>query len=169
MAAEIIFVTFAAWLEESFAVSVAVLGGAAFLIAAAELMGEGGTFAFTDRLGKRRAVLLGMVVSIVGYGALVLAQEQMAWGLGLIALAILGFEFTVVSGIPLASGLAPNSTGRYLAWMVFAVGVGRGVGAAVGPPLYRSFDLAGPAIGAVALNLVAFALVVTQIRETDVD
>ena len=165
MAAEIVFVTFAAWLEESFAVSVAVLGGAAFLIAAAELAGEGGTFAFTDRLGKRRAVLLGLLVSIVGYGALAFAREEMVWGLATIAVAVLGFEFTIVSGIPLASGLAPNATARYLAWMVFAVGVGRGVGAALGPSLFRSFDLTGPAVGAVIANIIALALIVSQLRD----
>lgn len=166
MAAEIIFVVFAAWLENSFSVSVAVLGGAAFLIAAAELVGEGGTFALTDRIGKRRAVIVGLVVSIVGYGALVPGATSMGLGLALVALAILGFEFTIVSSLPLASELVPEFRGRYLAWLVFALGIGRGIGAAVGPVLFSSFDLAGAAIAAMAANAIALIVVVTQLRET---
>lgn len=165
MAAEIIFVVFAAWLENSFAVSVAVLGGAAFLIAAAELAGEGGTFAFTDRIGKRRAVMVGLVVSMAGYGALSFASSNMAAGLALIGLAMFGFEFTIVSSFPLASELVPASRGRYLGWLVFALGVGRGIGAALGPALYSSFDLAGAAVAAMAANALALTVIATQLRD----
>lgn len=168
MASEIIFVVFGAWMENSFAVSITALGAAAFVIAAAELVGEGGTFAFTDRIGKRRAVLGGLLVSIIGFGLLAFAGDSMGLGLGLIAIAIFGFEFTYVSSIPLASGLVPGARARYLGWMVVGIAIGRSVGAAVGPVLFGGFDLAGPAILAMLLNVVAFVVVFSRVRDVDV-
>ena len=164
MASEIIFVVFGAWLEDSFSVSLAVLGGAALLIGSAELLGEGATFAFTDRLGKRRAVLIGLIVSMESYGLLAFANSEMVVGLGLIAVAILGFEFAYVSSVPLATALAPDSRARYLAWMVVAIGIGRSVGAAIGPVAFQAYDLKGPALVAMLLNVAAVLVVATQLK-----
>jgi len=164
MASEIIFVVFGAWLEDSFSVSLAVLGGAALIIGAAELTGEAGTFAFTDRLGKRRAVLIGLIVSMGSYGLLAFANSGMAMGLGLIAVAILGFEFAYVSSIPLATALVPESRARYLAWMVVAISIGRSIGAAVGPVVFQAFDLKGPALTSMLLTAGALLVVATQVN-----
>ena len=165
LASEIIFVVFGAWLESSFAVSMATLGGAAFLIGAAELAGEGGTFAFTDRIGPRRAVIIGLVVSIAGFASLVPTRDAMGVGLALIAVSIFGFEFTLVSAIPLATEVAPSARARYLAWMVVAIGIARGVGAAVSPLLFRSFDLTGPAIAALAADVLALGVLIVWVRD----
>jgi len=165
MASEVIFVVFGAWLEDSFSVSLAVLGGAALLIGAAELTGEAGTFAFTDRLGKRRAVLIGLIVSMGSYGLLAFANSGMAMGLGLIAVAILGFEFAYVSSIPLATALVPESRARYLAWMVVAIGIGRSIGAAVGPVVFQAFELKGPALTSMLLTAGALLVVATQVND----
>jgi predicted MFS family arabinose efflux permease len=165
LASEMMIVVFGAWLENSFGLSLAALGGAAILIGASELAGEGATFAFTDRIGKRRAVLVGLAVSATGFGLLVPAQSSMVIGLAVLGVALLGFEFTIVSSIPLASELVPTSRARYLAWMVVAMSLARGVGAAVGPILFQSFGLPGPAVAAVIADVVAAVVLVAWVRE----
>jgi predicted MFS family arabinose efflux permease len=165
LASEMIIVVFGAWLEDSFGLSLAALGAAAILIGASELAGEGATFAFTDRIGKRRAVLLGLIVSAVGFALLVPARNEMGLGLAILGIALFGFEFTIVSSIPLASELVPSARARYLAWMIVSMSLARGVGAAVGPFLFRSFGLSGPALAAVIADVIAAAILVAWVRE----
>lgn len=165
LASEMIIVVFGAWLEDSFGLSLAALGAAAILIGASELAGEGATFAFTDRIGKRRAVLLGLMVSAVGFALLVPARNEMGLGLAILGIALFGFEFTIVSSIPLASELVPAARARYLAWMIVAMSLARGVGAAMGPILFQSFGLPGPALAAVIADIIAAAILVTWVRE----
>lgn len=165
LAAEMMFVVFGAWLEDSFGLTLAGLGGAAVLIGLAELGGEGATLAFTDRIGKRRAVVIGLVVSVTGFALLVPAGDSLSVGLGLLALALFGFEFTIVSAIPLATELQPAGRARFLAWMVVAMSAGRGVGAAVGPLLFVAAGLRGPALAAVAADVTAAVLLIAWVHE----
>jgi len=169
LASEMIVVVFGAWLEDSFGLTVLALGGAAFLIGASELAGESLTFAITDRIGKRRAVFTGLIVSAVGYALLVPASAHLGFGLAVLALALFGFEFTIVSSIPLASELMPGSRTRYLGWMVVAMSLARGVGAAVGPLLFDSFGIPGPAVAAVASAVVAGVILVVGVHEVASD
>ncbi len=168
LASEMIIVVFGAWLENSFGLSLAALGGAAFLIGASELAGEGATFGFTDRIGKRRAVIVGLMVSAVAFALLIPVRNEMALGLAMLGIALFGFEFTIVSSIPLASELVPQARAKYLAWMVVAMSLARGIGAAVGPILFRSFGLSGPALAAVAADILALALLVAFVTERHV-
>jgi predicted MFS family arabinose efflux permease len=165
LASEMIIVVFGAWLENSFGLSLVALSGAAFLIGASELAGEGATFAFTDRIGKRRAVLIGLAISAVGFALLVPARGEMGLGLAVLAIALFGFEFTIVSSIPLASELVPTARARYLAWMVVAMSLARGLGAAVGPNLFDTFGLPGPAIAAVLADVIAAVVLVALVRD----
>ena len=56
---------FGSWIEHSFAIQIAALGLASAVIGIAELCGEGLVAAFVDRLGKRRALMLGLSAYIV--------------------------------------------------------------------------------------------------------
>ncbi len=165
LGAEMMFVIFGAWLENSFGLTLAALGAAAVLIGLAELAGEGATVAFTDRLGKRRAVLIGLSISAVGFALLIPAGGRLGIGLGLLAVALFGFEFTIVSSIPLATELQPDARARFLAWMVVAMSAGRGLGAAIGPLLFGAFGLTGPALAAVVANVIAAILLFGWVRD----
>jgi len=165
LASEMIVVVFGAWLENAFGLSIAALSGAAVLIGVSELVGEGATFAVTDRIGKRRAVLVGLIVSTVGFGLLIPVQDQLGLGLMILAVALFGFEFTIVSSIPLATELAPSSRARFLAWMVVTLSIGRGIGAAVGPMLFTTFGISGPAVVASVADLVAAVVLIAWVRD----
>ncbi len=165
LASEMIIVVFGAWLEDAFGLSLVALGGAAFLIGVAELTGEGATFAFTDRLGKRRAVLIGLTISALGFALLVPARNEIGIGLVVLAAASVGFEFTIVSAIPLASEIQPRSRARFLAWMIVSMSLARAVGAAAGPILFESFGLPGPAMAAVGADVIAAIVLMLWVRE----
>ncbi len=164
-ASEVMFVVFGAWLEDAYGLSLLALGGAAIVIGLSELTGEGATLVITDRLGKRRSVAIGLVLSIIGFGLMGSSPGTVGVGIGFFAIGLVGFEFTIVSAIPLASEANPQARSRYLAWMVVAFSISRSAGAAIGPAIFRAEGLALNAAVAVAADLVALALLLTVVRE----
>ncbi len=165
-ASEIMFVVFGAWLEQGFGLSLLALGAAGMLIALSELAGEGATLAWTDRIGKRRSVAAGLILSGIGYGLLVVLQGRLVGGLAALALALAGFEFTIVSAFPLASEVRPAARARYLALLSLATGSGRAIGAYAGPVLFEAGGLPANGVTAAAGNTVALLLLLGWVRET---
>ena len=164
-AAEIMFVVYGAWLEDSFGLSLVALGGTAVVVGVAELVGEGSTFAFTDRIGKRRSVMVGLAVSSIGFVALVPASGTLVPGMAALAVALAGFEFTIVSAIPLATEVHPAARARYLSLLIVATAIGRTIGAGVGPVLFSRAGLAANAIAAATADLLALAVLAAWVRE----
>jgi predicted MFS family arabinose efflux permease len=166
LAAESMFVVYGAWLENGFGLSLAALGVTAVIIGVAELAGEGATIAFTDRIGKRRAVAIGLIVASAGYLMVGLAQAQLVAGMVAFAIGIGGFEFTIVSSIPLATEMAPMARTRYLAWSIVATSIGRAGGAALGPVLFEAFGVGANALLATAANLAGLTVLLLYVRES---
>lgn len=166
-ASEIMFVVFGAWLEDDFGLSLVALGAAGVLVAVSELIGEGSTLLWTDRIGKRRSVAIGLVISAFAYVLLAMTNENLTAGLASMALALAGFEFTIVSTFPLASEVRPGARTRFLALLTVGMGLGRAVGASVGPFLYERSGLTANTLVAAAANLLALVLLVGWVRETN--
>lgn len=158
------FVVVGAWLESSFGLSLLALGGASTLLALAELAGEGGTMAFADRLGKRRSVAVGLVLSSTGYALWAVSSSHLGLGLALLAVALVGFEFAIVSALPLATEIVPHARARFLALGMVAFAVARATAAAIGPALFESAGVAGNALVSTAANLLALGLVLAAVR-----
>ena len=156
-AVELIFVAYAAWLEGDFGASTQQLGLVFGLVGLAELGGALGATLFTDRVGKRRAVLLGFTAT--GLLMLLLPSSAGNWGLFLVLFLLFGlcFEFAIVSVFPLVSGLGAGARGTVLALAVAASGLGRIVGSLAGPRLFAGagFWANGLLAGAIALAGVA--------------
>jgi predicted MFS family arabinose efflux permease len=161
---DVSFVVFGAWLESSFGLSLLALGAASTLLALAELTGEGGTMAFADRLGKRRSVMVGLVVSSTGYALWAVASSHLGLGLAVLAVALVGFEFAIVSALPLATEVVPHARARFLALAMVAFAVARAAAAAIGPALFESVGVVGNAMVSTAANLLALGLVLAAVR-----
>jgi predicted MFS family arabinose efflux permease len=160
-AVELIFVSYAAWLEQDFAASTQQLGLVFGLLGIAELGGSVGATLLTDRIGKRRSVLLGFLG--MGLFATLLPFAAGQWWLFLALFLLFGlcFEFGIVSVFPLVSGLGAGARGTVLALAVAASGTGRIAGSLVGPRLFEGIGflanglLAGLLVGAGLLLGVA--------------
>ena len=164
-ASEIMFVSFAKWLEADHGFTFQRLGIIAVLIGLAELAGEGGTIAFTDRIGKRRAVAIGLVLASVGFAAVGFTQDSAGLGVTALLVGILGFEFTIVSTVPLSSEMAPMARSRYLAWSIVAISIGRFVGAAAGTGLVEALGIVANSVVATAANLAGLAVLLAFVQE----
>ena len=165
--AEILFVVFGVWLETAFGLSVVALGGTSILIGLAELAGEGGTIAVTDRLGKRRALIAGLLVAVVGYLALIPGENNLWVGLTALAVGLAGFEFAILSSVPLQTEIRPKARAQFLSWTVLTMAIFRAIGAAVGTPLYNEVGLIGNALVAAAANIAAVVVLAAWVKEPD--
>ncbi len=164
VANEVVNIVFGAWLENSFGLQVLALGAASAVIGAAELSGEGLVAGLADRLGKRRAVAVGMALNAAASLALPLLGRNLFGALAGLFLLYLTFEFTLVSAIPLMTELVPQARATMMASNVGSHSVGRALGALIGPALFSSGLLANGALAA-ALDLLALTVLLLFVRE----
>jgi predicted MFS family arabinose efflux permease len=160
VAIEVTFIIYGAWIETVFGLNVSALGVASIVVGLAEATAEFGAAAITDRLGKRRSVLVG----ILGLAASLIALPWLS-GFGLtaaligVALMMLTFEFGVVSLLPLATELTPEARASLLALTLTAFGLARILGAFIGGWLWQWQSIALHAgLGAVCALIAAFLL-----------
>lgn len=138
MALEIPFIVYGAWLETSFGLSLSALGVASIVVGLAEASAELGTTLLTDRLGKRRSVLTGLLGLAAGLVLLSgLARLGLVGALVGVALVMITFEFAIVSLLPLATELVPEERASLLSLNVTAFSLGRIAGAFIGGGLWQ--------------------------------
>lgn len=158
-AAELISVVLGAWFEDSFAIAIGAIAGLTALIGLFELSGSTLTAVITDQIGKKPAVVSGLIVGSIGYLLMGIGRDIMVLGVGASLLAFAAFEFTIVSTFPLASEAVPNARARYLALVVVTINAGRTVAAFFGTRVFVGAGFGANAFTAVILNLAALAVI----------
>lgn len=119
-ATQFLLFTHGLWLEDTYGFDASQIGFAIVAVGVAEAIASYGTSRVTDGMGKRNAVVAGTVVlglALVGFA--VFPAPPLLAGLTLLVVAFLGFEFAIVSSIPMVSELEPGAR---------AAVVGRSVG-----------------------------------------
>jgi predicted MFS family arabinose efflux permease len=157
-AIENVFVVYGAWMEETFSLSVGALGLASIVIGIAEAVGEGFSAGLVDRLGKKRAVLGGLLLNAGGYLLLPLLSGNLVAALVGLFVLFIAFEFSIVSSFPLISELAPGARGTLMALNVAALSAGRMVGSLTAAPLWLRGGLGLNAVVSCGAALAAFVL-----------
>jgi predicted MFS family arabinose efflux permease len=151
---EVVNLIFGVWLEQSFGLQITALAAASAVIGLSELGGEGLVAAFVDRLGKPRAVALGLAVNCLAALALPIVGHSTAGALAGLFFFYISFEFTLVSSIPLMTELVPSARATMMAFNVAALSLGRALGDLLAPRLYAAgFWMV--VLGAVGFNLLA--------------
>jgi len=161
---ETIGIIYGAWLEQDFNLKVTALGASAIVIGAAELIGEGGVAGFVDRVGKRRAIGLGVGLNALAALLLPALSGGPAAALAGLFFFYLTFEFGIVSALPLMTELVPHARATVMAGNVTAFSAGRMLGATLGPALF-GMGLLANGVAAALLDGVALVLLVRYIHE----
>jgi predicted MFS family arabinose efflux permease len=155
---EIVTVVYGVWVEDKFVLAIASLGAAALGIGLAELGGESLVGLLTDRLGKRRAIAIGIILNCLAALLLLWIGRWLTGALVGLFFFYLTFEFTLVSGIPLMSEILPPVRATLMATHIAIISLGRALGDLLAPRLYANPMLPGiaaNAIGAILFNLLA--------------
>jgi MFS transporter, DHA1 family, inner membrane transport protein len=155
MSNELVNLVFGVWLEDSFGLRIAALGAAAAIVGAAEFGGEGLVVATVDRLGKMRALMIGLTGSAAAALVLPLLGRSRLGAFAGLALFYLAFEYTVVSMLPVMSEILPQARATLLAFYAASFSLGRAAGSLLSPVLY-GLGFPAVAIAAASLDAVAF-------------
>lgn len=153
---ELVNLIFGVWLEDSFGLKIAALAGASAVIGISELGGEGLVALTTDRLGKPRALVLGLTGNILAALLLpVVGRTEIGALVGLF-LFYITFEYVLVSHIPLMSEVMPAARATLLSFNVTGHSLGRMIGALLATFIYQKFGFLPVTLIAVLFN--SFAL-----------
>jgi predicted MFS family arabinose efflux permease len=136
MASDNLFVVYGAWLEQDFGIGIVALGLSTSIIGAAELTGESMTAFWGDRIGLKRAMLIGAGAAAVGYLILPVIGFSLYMSLGGLFLIFFAIEFAIVCSFSLGTELMPSARATMIAGYFAAAGMGRMVGAFTGGAIW---------------------------------
>lgn len=164
-ASDNIFVVYGAWMEANYGLSVTALGLATTVIGGAELCGEGLAATFADRVGLKRSVIGGIVLSGFGYGMLPYISVDLGKALISLFLIFVTVEFSIVVTISLFTELAPGSRATLMAGYLAAASLGRVAGAMSGGLLWGFGGIQTVALSSAGVTAVGAAVLVWGIRD----
>lgn len=147
-----LFVVYGAWFEEAFLVSIAALGFSTVAIGAAELLGESSTAIFADRLGLKKATVLGLCLAIAAYLLLPLIGRSLPLAMAGMFAVFIAFEFTIVTSFSLSTELMPKARATMMAGFYATSGIGRMIGVMAGAWLWQLGGIAAVSWTAAALT-----------------
>jgi len=163
---ENIQVSYGSWLEKQFGLSAADRGGTQTLFGIFEIAASAGSSAFLDRIGKKRGVIIGLIVVAIGYVMLAsIASQALPLALISISVAFLGFEFSVVSGIPIMSEQIPEARGTMLALGVTAGSVGRMIADLTGSALTAGAGFTVAALVSLVAGVMTVIVFILGVKE----
>ncbi|MET0143671.1 MAG: MFS transporter [Ilumatobacteraceae bacterium] len=154
-AAQALFVTFGAWLEDEFGIGTAGLAAVTFGIGALELAASLTSAARTDRWGKELSVVRGAAVMLPAGLLLAAVDGHLLPGLLALGVFIGAFEFSIVSAMPIGTLLVPGAPGRGTGVMLGCGTIGRAVTAIPATRLYDRFGMSSSALLAAAFACLA--------------
>lgn len=155
---ELVNLIFGVWLEDSFQVKLAALATASLVIGMSELGGEGLVSLLVDRLGKRRAVGIGLALNALAGLALPWVGQTLFLALVSLFLLYITFEFSMVSSLALMTEVMPGARATFMAAFVASTALGRAAGSLAAPSLYR-LGQAQPGLPSIFVTVAAAALV----------
>lgn len=154
LANDSLFVVYGAWFEQEFLVSIVTLGFSTVAIGAAELLGESMTAFFSDRLGLKKSIIIGLCLATLAYLLLPFIGQSLPLAMVGMFCVFFTFEFTIVSSIPLSVELMPQARATMMAGFFATSGVGRMIGVLTGATLWQIGGITIVAWTAAAFTLM---------------
>lgn len=156
---QVLFVTFGSWLDDAFDFTPATLSAVAFGLGFGELLASLMSARHADHWGKARSAATGAALMLPATAGLAVWHDHLWVGLPLLVVAIAGFEFSVVSAIPLTTDVIKGSPARGMALGLGAGTSGRALASVPATRFYDSHGMAWPAAmscGLAVLTTLAF-------------
>ena len=164
-ASQCIFITFGAWLDNEFGFGALGIAAVGFSFGLVELYASVTSASKTDTWGKEISIAIGALIMVPGGLVLAVVSHNLVLGLLALMVYILGFEFAVVSMLPLATHLVPKRPGSGLGFVIGAGTLGRGVMSFIATRAYESNNsIAMPALIGAISALVAALLMFSYYR-----
>jgi predicted MFS family arabinose efflux permease len=168
VANQLVNIMFGVWMETEFGLQIEQLGAASAVIGFAGILGVAMVALFTDKLGKRRAIGLGLLLNTAASVTLPLLGKTLSGAIITLFFFYLSFEFTLTSAISLMTELVPLARGTFVAANMAAISAGDSLGALAGTWLMH-ISLATNAFAAGLLDLIALLILIFFVETTTMD
>jgi predicted MFS family arabinose efflux permease len=158
-ASQCVGITFGPWFEDEFGFTSIGLIVIVVVLGVFELGSSIGSSRVTDQWGKEKSVMRGVAAMAIA-GVLMTVGHQFAFlAIPMLIIYVAGFEFALVSMLPIAANLVPTAGGIGLGLTVGAGTLGRAIFSSVATSLYDWVGPLGPAVAATILAaLTALAI-----------
>lgn len=151
---QVIGLVFGAWMEDSYGLQVTALGAASMVIGAGELSGQILSAGIMDRIGKERAVVIGLGINLLAAVCLRWMDGSLAAALIWLAVFFFTSEFALISTMPLMSEVMPSQRATTLTVYYAAITLGIALGAWLAPIIY-THGMAANGLAVAGCNLLA--------------
>jgi predicted MFS family arabinose efflux permease len=153
-ASQCVGITFGPWFEDEFGFTSIGLIVIVVVLGVFELGSSIGSSRVTDQWGKEKSVMRGVAAMAIA-GVLMTVGHQFAFlAIPMLIIYVAGFEFALVSMLPIAANLVPTAGGIGLGLTVGAGTLGRAIFSSVATSLYDWVGPLGPAIAATVLAML---------------
>lgn len=165
-ASQCVGITFGPWFEDEFGFTSAGLIAIVIAMGIFELVSSVSSSRVTDVWGKEISVRRGVLLMVAGGCAMAFGSHISFIAIPMLIIFIAGFEFALVSMLPLAANLVPTAGGIGLGLTVGAGTCGRAVFSSVATRLYDSVGPVGPTIAATVLAALTVGTITFYARST---
>lgn len=160
-----IMLIYGAWLSDQYKLDAVHLGTVALFLGFFDLAASVSVSLFTDRIGKRRSVLLGNLGALAGYCLMPFLNVSVILAVLGIAIARSCFEFTIVSHFPLLSEQVPAQRGKVLTFGSAGTLSAGTVASFTAPWLYTHYGAGGVCLLSLIAVCGAIALILIWVKE----
>ena len=160
-----LFVVYGVWLEKSFGLSVIALGVGTIAIGTAELLGEMSTATLADKIGLKRSIVFGVILSTMAYIAVPFVGNKLFFALSALFFVFLFFEFFIVSFLSVCTEIVPQSRATMMSLVFLCAGLGRMTGAFAGGIIWNSAGINGVCMFSAIANFIALIVLIPGIKK----
>jgi len=160
-----VMIAHGAWLVDQYGLDAAKLGLVALIFGFFDLTASVSVSLFTDRLGKKRSVIIGIVGSIICYALMPVLNVALVSAVAIMGAARMCFEFNIVSHFPLLSEQVPTQRGQVMTLGSAMMMIAGTLAGFSGPWLYVNLGVAALAWTSAAAVTIGCAIVLVFVRE----
>jgi len=159
---EVVNLVFSVWIKDSFGLAFATLSFASVVIGTSEFASELLSALIIDRLGKKRAILIALLLNCFAAVLLPLSGQKLGFAIAGLAFFYITFEFALISAMTLMSEVLPDARATIIAATVAFFSLGRMLGDLIAPSLYN-INFWAACLAAVVLNGLSL-IFLSQVR-----
>lgn len=164
LGAALLFVTEGAWFEEELGLTTRAISVVVVLLGIGEVVGAILSAGLADRIGKRNAMVLGMLILVPAAGTFALAGSSQVVGVAAAIGIGLGFELAFVSALPLVVEIDSSQRAGAMSLAVAALTSARTLAAVAGTAVFDDLGI-GAVVALSVPALAAGLLVLVFVRE----
>ena len=160
-----VLIVFGDWLTQTYGLGAGDMGRVALAMGIGDLCGSIGASAYSDRIGKRRAVMAGGVLAIAAFVLLPILGTSLVGAVGGLMLMRVALEFAIVSLLAFASEQDSHRRGQMMSMMGAANFTASALGGFSGPWSFLRLGITGPCLLAISGMLACTVLNIGFMRE----